>query len=660
MEKIWIQFKESDYQLYHDYCLRYYTVYDATRKRSIQLFLELFDNNRLSVGEHELGEVFSYFSNKCDEIRADHKLSGKNNSSPDLPHFQVCRDMLFLIEDFEKIYRLIQKKGITTNYLLILATFSKIIEEEKNAHISRINEQDRGKIESFAPDIADIIQARLGPDAGWESVLYELVRIVRKYNLASPDQQIDRNCVILLGSAVVASFNPGAEGEQVSSTLEQIFEENELAEFESILNNTREPPDTTLSGIGGRIIFEALKSISRKDTDQVNEDTAGDPRLICAGTPPVISTSVTARKPGTIAPPGRAFASYPDIFAKTGSSRFDIEVRTAAKSVVVLPGKKNVRNYTSSARPGMPRYTQMVIGVIILSLFVITIGSAFGIWNPAKILGNTSTGINGTVSNPMDFQKNSSSSIKSSVVVTATKKDIPVPLPAAPKNNGNTSNGTIKVSTTVAIQKSPPVPKTTLSSTDINRHFIQIAFGPDSTKIAKPADDRISIAMSGDFVENDTLMINEFTSQFNNLSSTKKINTGIKTGDQASIVMYFLPEASLENIEDSGTNVFKDPKTGVIHFLHRTIQNQLITKEVMYVNSDLTDKQRTHWVLRSLLYQLGFTGETYDTPDSIFYANSENTTQLSDIDLKAVGLMYGKKITTGMTFDRVKALLLIS
>ncbi|MDO9324879.1 MAG: hypothetical protein Q7T80_07975, partial [Methanoregula sp.] len=148
-----------------------------------------------------------FFSKKCDELEIDRNILGKDNSLVDLPQFQVCRDILFLIEDFEKIYRIIQKTGIASNYFLVLATFSKIIQEEKNAYLFAVHEQDRGKIDSFAPSIAKIIRTRLGSDAGWELVLYELTRIVRKYNLTFPSQKIDQNCIFQIGSAVVSHFN---------------------------------------------------------------------------------------------------------------------------------------------------------------------------------------------------------------------------------------------------------------------------------------------------------------------------------------------------------------------------------------------------------------------------------------------------------------------
>ena len=59
------------------------------------------------------------------------------------------------------------------------------------------------------------------------------------------------------------------------------------------------------------------------------------------------------------------------------------------------------------------------------------------------------------------------------------------------------------------------------------------------------------------------------------------------------------------------------------------------------MNSDLKDEERERWILRAALYNLGFYGETAKYPDSIFYAGTTNSSQLSVIDLKAVQLMYG-------------------
>jgi hypothetical protein len=631
MEKIWIQFNEQDYQIYHNYCLRYYTVYDTTRKRSIQLFLELFEKDRLPVGEHDLKEVSIFFSKKCDELEIDRNILEKDNSLVNLPQFQVCRDILFLIEDFEKIYRIIQKTGVASNYFLVLAAFSKIIEEEKNAYIFAANEQDRGIIDSFAPSIAKIIRTRLGSDTGWESVLYELTRIVRKYNLASPCQKIDQNCIFLIGSAVVSHFNSDVGYEEIQSTLERYFEESELAEFESLLNNTPYLPDNdTDSDISDSYIFEALKSISYKDINQGLYETISDPNLLeNTDISPVILPAVISRNSETIIPSRQTFTQHSNKIQKNYPSRFDIDVSDTVQSLVVIPEKKVIDSYYTYTKPGMPQYSHVFMGIVIIMLLAIVIAATSGIWNPVKAIGNTSTVINNNVYNLEGLRS-----------------------PSAINGSGSLVGKNI---TSLSLAT-----KTRMTSADLNKNFMRIAFGPDNTKIKKIADERISVAISGANNDNDTVIIEQFKDQFNNISYTNKFVDEVKSNDKGDIVVLFLPESSIKNIEQyDSTIISKNSKTGEINYMQNTIKNQLTTTEVLYINSDYKGEKRTHWILRGLLSELGLVGETDDYTDSIFYSGSENTDRLSESDLKVIGLMYSKKITTGMTFDRVKALLLV-
>lgn len=638
MEKIWVQFNESDYQIYHNYCLRYYTINDATRKRSIHLFLELFEKGMFPVGEHDLGDVFLFFSKKCDELQSDHKLLSKSNSAIDHQQFQVFRDIQILIEDIEKIYRLIQKTGVISNYLLVLATFSKIIEEEKNAYLSAVNEQDRNKIESLAPKIAKIIWTRLDSDAGWESVLYELTTIVRKFNRASPDEKIDLDNLFLIGSAVVSHFNDDVGYEEIQSTLERYFDESELAEFESFLNNKPDLPDNdTDSDSSDDVLFEILKSISCRGIDQEYHETVSEPRLLkSADIPPAISKSVIPRNSEAIATYGRTITPYSGKINENYSGRFDIGISDTVKSLVVLPKKKIVPPYNVYMKPGIPQYSLLIGGFIILILFAITIGPASGIWNPVKSLDNTSTGIPGNVSNTVNLQKNSSPSAKIDPVnVVANKTNISL-------SSLSTKKG--------------------FTSAELNKHFITIAFGPGNTKIQKPAQGYMSIAISGNNDKNDTAIVEQFIDQFNDYSMTNKINSNIKSGDMADIVLIFLPEATIKNIAIldyealDGATISKNPKTGLIYYLQKNEKHQFFTTKIIYFNSDLKGDQRIHWILRSLLYKFGFTGETNDYSDSIFYS-SDNTTQLSEIDLKSIELMYSNKIARDSSVSSIKALL---
>jgi hypothetical protein len=646
MEKIQIQFNDHDYQIYYNYCLRYYTVRDATRKRSIRLFLELFEKDILSVGEHDLGDAFLFFSKKCDEFQASHSLLGKNNSPPDHPQFNTCRDILFLIEDFEKIYRLIEKTGIASDYLLVMATFSRIIEEENKAYLVANNEHDREKIAPFIPGITDIIRTRLGPDAGWELVLFELARIIHKFNLASPDRKIEQNWIFLIGTAVVPFFNADVGTGEIQSHLADYLEERELAEFESVLNNTPNSainipdPDT-----GDNTIFEILGSIADKeDIDEGMFETLPEPvNLTTTDLPAVISSSViTSTTPGIT--PYRQFTPYPHRIFESYPSRFAIEVSDSIKSVVVLPENRNDSHYPGYMKSGIPRYSLVFMGLIVLIMFGITIAATSGIWTPVKIMANTSSGISST-SQSAALQKNSSPVAISVPVVFLHSPPVQASNPIQPQPT-----------TTVQLPTTPSV----LTSADINKHFMRVAFGSDSQIKKYTGDDPMSTALTGDYDDNDTFQLEHFEAQFNNYSSTNQFRSGLKYGDQASIVVIFSPGSTLSDIDfQNGAVISKDPKTGIVHYIHETVTVQYVSKDMVYINSDYKGDERTHWMLRGLLSELGFQGETNDYPDSIFYAGSDNSTQLSDIDLKALDTMYSTKIANGMSFDRVKSLLLL-
>ncbi|MFA6332885.1 MAG: DUF2927 domain-containing protein [Methanoregula sp.] len=639
MEKIRIQFNAIDYQVYHNYCLRYYSILDTTRKRSIHLILELFEKELFPIGEHDLREVELFFSKKCAELGADYDPRKKNTTSMDLPLFRVCREIPFIIGDFEKIYRLIEKTGIAPNYLLIVATFSTLVEEENTAFLSAINDHDRKKAELIAPGIADIIRTQLGSDNDWESVLYELTRIVRKFNLASPDQKIDQNCIYLIGPAVVSHFNADIGYAEIQSTLERYFKERELAVFEALLNNKPYLPDQdTDSEISDNLIFKMLKSISSGELDQKYLETVSDPGL--SGTvdlPAVISQSDLSHDSDMITQSGQPYSSYPIPIQENYPTRFAIDIGNTLKSLVVLPEKKIEPPYAVYTKPGIPLYSLLFMGVVILILLAVTMAATSGIWSPVKPQNNSSTEISDILSIVENLQKNATLSAKNNQTVYLLSPP---------------------VTTIVTVQ--PVATKKGITTANLNKHFFAVAFGPDNTKINKrtPEKTLLSMAVMGDYQEKDLVLLQKFTSQFNNYSTTDKFHSDLKFSDQASIVITFSSQSSLDNIEDLGDlTISKNPSTGVINYLHMTVTNDHVSKEVIFINSDLKGDKRTHWILRGLLDNLGFPGETYDYPDSIFYAGSETTTRLSDLDWKAVQLMYGSKITPGMTSDRVKALL---
>jgi len=220
---------------------------------------------------------------------------------------------------------------------------------------------------------------------------------------------------------------------------------------------------------------------------------------------------------------------------------------------------------------------------------------------------------------------------------------------------------------TATSQAQTPLPQiTTITTTaqvaystnDINKHFIDIAFGPDYSYINKWNKELVDIGISGSYTDPDVILVNNFSRLFNSYSSFTKLPSELtKERMTANIVLIFMPESSLKNINsDNSWKVSQNRETGTINYIYRATPGQF-SSEAIYINSDLKGDSRTHWILRALLYELGFPGETGSYSDSMFYSESDSATSLSKIDLKALELLYGKKISFGMNLTQVRQLL---
>lgn len=228
---------------------------------------------------------------------------------------------------------------------------------------------------------------------------------------------------------------------------------------------------------------------------------------------------------------------------------------------------------------------------------------------------------------------------------------IPATLPLTPATTSVIPVTTAATTTTQA----------SYTASDVNRHFIEIAFGPDYSTIHKWNKQIVTVGITGAYTDDDVKVLNDFFKLFNSYSGYTKLPSEAKQSDNALIVLNFLPESSIKNINsDNSWKISRNRETDRINYIYKTsVFGFGGNIETIYINSDLKGNARTHWVLRSLLYELGFPGETGTYPDSIFFADSETATSLSRIDLKALELMYGSKITNGMSLAQVKQLLLI-
>ncbi len=217
-----------------------------------------------------------------------------------------------------------------------------------------------------------------------------------------------------------------------------------------------------------------------------------------------------------------------------------------------------------------------------------------------------------------------------------------------------------------------PVPSTTIiplttailsnngqsySTVEINKHFIDIALGPDDAYIRKLDYDFIDIGIIGAYTDADVILLNNFTKVFNSYSTVEMLDVR-RDRATANIVLKFLPESALMDVNtEESYKIFKNRQTGEIIFISKETPDTPRSTTIL-IDSDLKGDERAHWILRALLYELGFRGETGTYPDSIFYYDSDTTTSLSKLDLKALELMYGKKIYNYMDLTDLKQILM--
>lgn len=196
-------------------------------------------------------------------------------------------------------------------------------------------------------------------------------------------------------------------------------------------------------------------------------------------------------------------------------------------------------------------------------------------------------------------------------------------------------------------------------SEDINRHFINIAFGNKRTAIDRAQPSMLGISVRDGYVDEDITALKEFIQEFNKLSRTTTLSQNIKTETPGKLNIRFLKQDGLKEIDMKNIqDTLRDPDNNNIQILISTkASNGDMTA---YVNADLQGDKKIHYMLRALMYMLGFAGYTADYPDSLFNSYSETTTKLSIIDKEAVKLMYGgTSITSGMNVDAVRKVLMM-
>ena len=242
MGKVTVHFSEEEYRLFHHYCTNYCNLYDETRKNSIKILLELYKHQVIDLEAHNLDTVFSFFYQKKQEFEAESQVPGSDVNGQ--MRLRMCTDIIAFLEDLEKIYRLIRKKGIDANYYLIIGAFSEIADEEARARWDSLSSTLASEIDAIVKPLGTAIEKKLGRDPGTPVLIGELVGFVDNFNRLSPHLTFNDEITSLVAISLLRMFRKEESGEDIPELLRRCRDQFESDELESALEGTIRVPDT--------------------------------------------------------------------------------------------------------------------------------------------------------------------------------------------------------------------------------------------------------------------------------------------------------------------------------------------------------------------------------------------------------------------------------
>jgi hypothetical protein len=281
--------------------------------------------------------------------------------------------------------------------------------------------------------------------------------------------------------------------------------------------------------------------------------------------------------------------------------------------------------------------------IIILALLVVSVGIAWILTGGPQ--GDRSAAVpEVTPASPAapDITRAITVTTSSALITTATLAGTPPPLPA----------------TSITV-----LPTTPVSPDDIKVHFLDVAYGGGNRleRLNYTADSqRVVISVSA-AQDSDVSLIESTALAFNAVSQTNKISENIKQGTNGDITLKFIPESGMNAIQLADVAVSGKYNESLTRreFMSHGVSAAKIVRGTAYINSNLKGEARNHTIARSILYEMGLTGETAKYADSIFYAGDNENVELSYLDRKVVEMMYEPGLVNGMTIDDLRKVIYI-
>lgn len=238
---------------------------------------------------------------------------------------------------------------------------------------------------------------------------------------------------------------------------------------------------------------------------------------------------------------------------------------------------------------------------------------------------------------------------------------IPVTITAAPVTTVPVSLIPADTQVTGAIPATTPKTTTTsivLSGDDVRNHFLDIAYtSTNRLERLNYSSDRPRIVISATSAGDDDIAVIEKTIKtFNDASKTVKFSENVKETDSGDLLIKLLPEEGLKAI-DLNTAADYGPFSDVLsrrELYQGNVIGAKVLRGTIYVNANLKGDARKHMIVRSLMYEMGLTGETTKYPESIFYADENTNIEFAPVDKRAIAMLYESGFTNGMNADDLR------
>lgn len=197
------------------------------------------------------------------------------------------------------------------------------------------------------------------------------------------------------------------------------------------------------------------------------------------------------------------------------------------------------------------------------------------------------------------------------------------------------------------------------SEDKVGDHLIDIAFGRDNAKtdlFLKSPD--YLIWLDAMYKQEDLQVLNEYIVLLNDLSQTVRFED-----EKIALPSYqpnYVPNPYVHyKISFVDKDYFKEKLDDRDSAQEQILKDQkgqsvaLVRKDHLFILNDLQKDERAHFLIKGLLFSMGFHGESTLT-DSFFNPGNTRQTNLSVLDKEAVRLMYGGRLQSGLDVDGIR------